>query len=340
LTPTVLVWLEFALCALLITVAGSRLSRYGDVIAKKTGLGGSWIGLVLLASVTSLPELVTGVSSVTLADAPDIAVGNVLGACVFNLLLIVVLDFLHRGASVYTRASQSHALSAAFGLMLLGVVAASLVLAGREPPLAFGHVGLYTPIIVVMYFVALRTVAGFERRQVNPPSEDIEPRLSAMTLRAAVAGFLLASILVVAAGAWLPFVAEELGQVMGWQASFVGTVFVAFATTLPEMVVTVSALRMGALDMAIGNLFGSVLFNVLVLAIDDAIYVKGPLLAHVSPLHAVSAVSAMIMTGAAMVGLLYRPETRLLKTVGWVSLFLVVVYVMNSYVLYLYGGDG
>ena len=76
MSQTFLIWLEFGACAALITLAGWRLSLYGDVIAEKTGLGGTWIGVVLLASVTSLPELATGVSAVAAADAPNIAVGT------------------------------------------------------------------------------------------------------------------------------------------------------------------------------------------------------------------------------------------------------------------------
>src|SRR3990172_9891278 len=73
LTPVITAWLGFLVCAVLIVIAGTFLSRYGDVIADKTGLGGTWIGLILLASVTSLPELVTGASAVTLAEAPNLA---------------------------------------------------------------------------------------------------------------------------------------------------------------------------------------------------------------------------------------------------------------------------
>ena len=79
-----LLWIALILCTSVIVYAGTRLSKYGDMIAEKTGLGGTWIGVVLLASVTSLPELVTGISSVTYAWVPDIAVGNVIGACVFQ----------------------------------------------------------------------------------------------------------------------------------------------------------------------------------------------------------------------------------------------------------------
>src|SRR3990170_5747354 len=128
LSPVVSAWLEFALCAVLIGYAGTKLSRYGDVIADKTGLGGAWIGLALMATVTSLPELVTGISSVALVDAPDIAVGNVLGACIINLTMIVILDLLHREESIYSRASQGHILSAGFGIIMAGFVGFSVLM--------------------------------------------------------------------------------------------------------------------------------------------------------------------------------------------------------------------
>ncbi|MCK7502373.1 MAG: hypothetical protein MZW92_80295 [Comamonadaceae bacterium] len=135
----------------------------------------------------------------------------------------------------------------------------------------------------------------------------------------------------------MPFIGADLAQVMGWHKTFVGTLFVAFATSVPELVVTLSALRLGALDMAIGNLFGSNLFDVLILAADDLLFLRGPILSHVSQLHVASALSAMMMSGVAIVGLLYRPATRLFRTVGWTSLFLLTLYLLNSYVLFLHG---
>ena len=101
MTATILPWLELALCGTLIGVAGSMLARYGDIIAQLTGLTRTWIGLVLLATATSLPELFTGVSAVTVAAAPDIAVGDALGSCLFNLVLLVVLDASSRGEPMY-----------------------------------------------------------------------------------------------------------------------------------------------------------------------------------------------------------------------------------------------
>lgn len=331
------IWLQFFGCAAVLTVAGAKLSRYGDIIADKTGLSGSWVGLVLLAGVTSLPELVTGVSAVTVAGAPDIAVGDVLGSCVFNLAILAVIDVLHREESVYRRTSQGHILSAGFGVVLIGFAGLNVLLAQKGVVLSVGHVGAYSPIILVLYLVAIRAVFDYEREQVVERAADEAGRYPDVTLREAVARYLVAALAVLAAGTWLPFVGIQIAEAMGWHRTFVGTLFVAAATSLPELVVTISALRIGAVDMAIANLLGSNLFDIAILAIDDFAYLPGPLLSHVSPMHAVSAISATVMTGLVVVALLYRPRARLLRTMGWVSLGLFVVYLVNAYFLFLHG---
>ena len=333
-----LVWLEFGACALLIALAGWRLSLYGDVIAEKTGLSGTWIGVVLLASVTSLPELATGLSAVTAAGAPNIAVGDVLGSCVFNLAILVVLDFIHRGESIYTKAGQGHILSAGFGVLLLGFIGFSLLLAQKMDGPSLAHVGIYSPAIVVLYLLSMRVVFSYEKRQMAAYAEEAAERYPQLTLSQAIARYALAALVVVGAGTWLPFIGRDIAGLYNWHASFVGTLFIAAATSLPELAVTLSAMRLGALDMAIANLLGSNLFNLLILAIDDAFYLNGPLLSHVSATHAVSVMSALAMTGAVIVGLLYRPPGRLFRTVGWISILLLLVYMLNAYVLFRFGG--
>lgn len=332
-----MVWLEFALCVVVIAIAGAMLSRYGDAIADKTGIGGTWIGIVMLGTVTSLPELVTGVTSVTVADLPDIAVGNVLGACLFNLFYIVVLDALHRPASIYVRASQGHVLSAAFGVVLISFAGFSILLAAQGFNPVVGHVGMYTPIMLTLYLLAMRTVFRYERSRMAKFVVLEEDQYPALSLAQAVVRYLAAALLVVAAGSFLPFIGEKMAALTGWHESFVGTLFVAFATSLPEIVVTLSALKLGAIDMAIGNLLGSNLFNIAILAVDDLLYLKGPLFREVSTAHAVSALSASMMTGIAIVGLFYRSESRVLKLVGWSSLLLFLVYLLNTSISYLYG---
>jgi len=331
------VWLEFAICAGLIGLAGPELSRSGDIIAEKTGLSHSWIGLILLATVTSLPELITGLSAVTIADVPDIAVGDIMGSCVFNLAIMIVLDLLHRDEPIFVRAHQGHILAAGFGIVLIGWAGMSVLLAEHQFTFNIGHVGLYSPILIGLYLIAIRTVFQYERNQREEFVEDVAARYGEITYSQAVRRYVLAAAVLVAAGVWLPFVGADLAEAMGWRTTFVGTLFVAAATSLPELVVTIAALRLGALNMAMANLIGSNLFNMLVLAIDDIAFLKGPLLSHVSPVHAVSAFSAVIMTGIVVVGLLYRSKTRVFRYVDWISISLFLVYLLNSYVLYVFG---
>lgn len=337
LDPIVSVWLQFAACVALIGLAGPELSRSGDMIAEKKGLSRTWVGLILIAAVTSLPELVTGVSAVGVADTPDIAVGDLFGSCVFNLGILVVLDFMQREESVYRRARQGHVLSAGFGIVLIGFAGISVLLGPNGVAYSVGHIGLYTPVIFILYAFAMRSVFAYESEHREEFVEEITERYPKMTLRGAVIRYILAALVVVAAGAWLPFVGAELADTMGWRRSFVGTLFVAGATSLPELVVVLAALRIRALDMAIASLLGSNLFDIALLGLDDVIYTKGPILWEISPVHAVSAMSAVIMTGITVVGLFYRPKQRLFKSIGWVSLGLFVMYLLNSYVLFLHG---
>jgi cation:H+ antiporter len=202
---------------------------------------------------------------------------------------------------------------------------------------AIGHVGLYTPVILLIYALAMRTVFRYEQMQELPTADVADLHYQHITLRKAAIGYAVAALVVVAAGIWLPFVGKALAQQMGWGEGFVGTLFVAAVTSLPEAAVSVAAVRLGALDMALGNLFGSNLFNMAILAIDDIVYLPGPLLSGVSPAHAVSALSAMMMSGIAIVGLFYRPKKRVFRTVGWASLFLLSVYLFNTFAIYLYG---
>ncbi len=250
MATTILVWLAFGACALLIGLAGPSLSRNGDIIADKLNLSASWIGLILLGTITSLPELVTGVTSVTGAHVPNIAVGDALGSCVFNLLILVVVDFVHRETPVYRRAHEGHILSAGFGVVLIGFVALNLVAAGQGWELPVAHVGFSTPILIGLYLLAVRTVFSYEHRQREAFVEEASERYPDATLDAAVKRFAVAAVVVVVVGVALPFVGAALADAMGWQKTFVGSLFIAGTTSLPELVVTVAALRFGALNMA------------------------------------------------------------------------------------------
>lgn len=332
----IMAWLllQFVACAVLIARAGYVLSRSADALAEAHGWGRGWVGLALLATVTSLPELASGISAVAFVDAPNLAVGNALGACVVNLLFLVVVDALQRHQPMYREASATHLLSAAFGVVMLGFVALSLLTGTRAPALL--HVGIYSPMLLALYLLALRGVHGHERQAIAAGTATRSP-VPAGQARDEWRRFGLAALVVLAAGSWLPKVADGLATALGLSRSFVGTVLMAVVTTLPEMAVTLGALRLGALDMAIGNLLGSNLFNVMILAVDDVFYIRGPLLADAASVHAGTAVAALVMTGLVIIGLVMRPQGRTLRVVSWVSVGLAATYVVNAALVYLDG---
>jgi len=329
-----LLWLQLLLCLTVIGYAGYYLSRYGDIIAEKTGMSGSWVGLILLSTATSLPELVTGISAVTVANAPDIAVGDVLGSTVFNLAILVLLDGLYKRETLYSRAAQGHILSASLGTLLIAFAGFSLLLdhAGMSP--SYWHIGLYSPFILMVYLVAMRAVYSHEHSTLSEYTEESAERYPNVTLRNAVKGYAIAAVAVVIAGSWLPFIAKDISEMMGWGQSFVGTLLVAGVTSAPEVAVTISALRIGALDMAIANLLGSNLFDIVILAVDDVFYTKGPLLAHVDSSHALTAFTAVMMSAIVAVGFTFRPRKRIVLGLTWVSLALLMLYVLNTWILF------
>jgi len=326
-------WLKFALCLSAIGLAGPSLIRNGEIISQRTGLSRSWIGLVLVATATSLPELFTGLSSVAVTNAPDIAVGDVLGSCVINLVMLVLLDELSRDEPLYRRIDQGHILTAGFGVILLSAAGAFLLLSQNGASFQIFHVSAYTPFIFILYFVAMRAAFVYDRR-THPTASPADAE-GGVTLRSALLRYAGAALVVIAAGTWLPFVGQEIAEATGLATTFVGTLLIAAATSVPELAVTVSALRLGAVDLAIGSLLGSNLFDILILGIDDLAYTEGPLLAAVSPAHAVTAFAGAMMSGIFIVAMLFKPETRLRGTIGWVSLSLLTVYLFSSFAIYL-----
>lgn len=328
-----ILWAGFFLCTAVIVYSGTKLSKYGDIIAEKSGLGRAWIGLVLMASVTSLPELVIGISSVTYADVPDIAVGDVLGSCVFNMLILAILDSMCRPAPISSKAHQGHVLSAAFGLLLLSMVSASIFL--REDIFPVGWIGPYSIIFIVIYLVAMRMVFAYEKRKIAEFMKEMAEELKYKDLNMTTALLLygMNALIVIIAAIFLPKIGEGIARSTGLGQTFVGNIFIAISTSLPEVVVSIAAVKMGAIDLAIGNLFGSNIFNIFILALDDIFLLKGPLLSFASPDHIISALSATAMTAIAIIGLTYRAEKKKLF-LAWDSAGIVIIYLVNLLLLF------
>ena len=331
-----MIWIQFLATALVIVFAGVRLARYGDVLGEKTGLGRSWVGVVLLAATTSLPELFTGFGATALANLPDIAVGDVVGSCMFNLLILSFMDAV-QPEPLSTRAHQGHALSIGFGLVLIGIAGLGLLGSSRLP--AIGWIGLYTPALIAVYFVSMRLIFTYERHRLIREIQEVAEELqyAEIPLRTAVLHYTIAAVLVVGAALWLPRLGAELARQTGLGEAFVGSLFIAITTSLPEIVVSLAAVRIGAIDLGIGNVLGSNLFNLFILGLDDVFYRQGPLLTAAEASHGVTVLAVVTMNALFLIGLTYRVMTKRFA-VAWDTGAMAGVYVTAVSLAYLLRG--
>lgn len=330
-----MIWIQFIACTAVIVFAGSKVSKYGDIIAEKTGMGKTWIGVLLLATVTSLPELITGASSVAIFNVPDIAVGDVLGSCAFNLLLIALLDGLAGPEPVVTKVKPGQVLTAAFGTLMLGMVCLSLALGTKVPRI--GWVGINSILFLLIYVIAMRLIFLYEKKRAAEFFEEVfETHPETMTLRQAYFRYAMFALLIVSAATWLPHLGEQIAQITGLERSFVGSIFIAISTSLPEMVVSVAALRIGAVDLAFGNVLGSNLFNIAILALDDVMYKPGPLLTVISGSHLITAIAAIVMTAITVIGLTYKTNRKymFLSADAW---GILLIWLTATFYLYILG---
>jgi cation:H+ antiporter len=335
----VLVWLQYVACLALILFAGTRLARYGDAIGEKTGVGGLWIGLVLLAAITSVPELVTGVSSAALVGPPegaDLATGTLLGSCLFNLTLIALLDILYRKGPILGQARLRHAASAAVGILLMAIVAASIWAGDSLSGFALGWLGVPSLIILIIYLVAIRQLFRYERSHPIPKAV-AAPQYKELPLKTVYIRFALAAMVVIGAGIWVAFVGDEIAEATGWGASFVGSLFLAISTSLPELVVTIAALRLGAIDMAVADILGSNMFNIAIIFAADLAYTQGPILSSVSESHLITAAVTMAMSLVVILGLRFSQKVKTFKFISWYGLVLIGLYILGAYALFTSG---
>jgi len=329
--------LEFIALAAVIIVAGAVLTRYADALGERLGMGGSLAGMVLLATATSLPELAIDCNAAAMG-APDLAVGDLFGSSLINLLILACIDLLFRTRGrMLSSMAGAHTISATMSIVLTALALLFLLLKLNLPwlPISPGTVAIF-----LVYMFLLRMVY-FDQRfaaehgsAASEPVAEIPPPKHISTLRATI-GYVAAAAVILIVAPFMAGTAEKLAEVSGLGRTFIGTTLVAVSTSLPEMVTTATAVRMGAFDLAVGNIFGSNSFNMTILLGVDLFY-DGPLLASVSQAHAITATSVIVVTSVAIMGLLYRAERRY-----WLiepDAALIILLVLGSLGLVYYAG--
>lgn len=305
---------QFLVCAAVIIVAGTILTRCADALADLTGLGRLLVGSILLAASTSMPELTVDMSAVRMG-LPDMAVGDLMGSSLFNLLILAVIDLMHHSRGrLLSRASAAHALSAVVSIALAAIAAIGILLGRRSARFALLGVDATSIAILVVYVLGARLIF-FDQRVAaeNRPgnSQDVlMPAGKRMTFRRACAGFTAAAAAILAAGPYMASAAGNLAELTGLGGTFVGTTLVALSTSLPELVASLTAVRMGAFDLAAGNVFGSNAFNMVLLLPLGAVHRQGALMSAISPNHALTCLATIVVTCVAVAGQLYSVERR------------------------------
>lgn len=328
--------IQVVVCVVLVVFVGTCLSRSADIIAEKTGLGRSWVGAILLAGATSLPELAVGISAVVIFNAPDLAMGGIFGSCLFNLFILVLLDIFTGPGPLFQRAQISHGLAAGLGSMLLGVAAAGMLLAQTNYNLTLGWVGIPSIVLLGLYFFSTKLIAQFELgRRAEVLEQEIEEfQYEHIKPKQAYIIFASLAVAIVVLGVWLASLGDRIAVVTGLGQSFIGALLLAAATSLPEIVTGLAAIRLNAVDLAVSNIFGSNIFNMAILGIYDLAYFRGNLWTNISSVHIFTAVVAMMMTSVAIVGLIYRAARPSRLYITWDSLTLFVLYIGAMYVIY------
>ncbi|MTJ48079.1 sodium:calcium antiporter [Dolichospermum sp. UHCC 0259] len=331
-----MLFLQVIICITLVIFIGSSLSQSADILAEKTGMGRTWVGTILLAGVTSLPELATGTSAIILFNSPDLAVGGILGSCLFNLLILALLDIYNGPEPVLQRAQISHGLAASLGCVMLGVTTLGILLAKTEMNLAVGWVGIPSIILLWLYWLSARMIAQFEiRRRAQVLEEEIEAfQYQHITSKQAYLRFIFLSVIIVILGIWLAFLGDRVAEVTGLGQSFIGAILLATATSLPEVVASLAAIRLNAVDLAVSNIFGSNITNLAILGVYDLVYLQGNLWLNISQIHIFTAIVAMIMTSVAINGLIYHAVSGSRMYITWDGLTLVALYIGAMYVIY------
>ncbi len=338
----IIVFVKFAICAAVILYCGKKVARYGDAIAEKTGLGGLWIGVILVSIATSLPELFTGVGSTVFVNAPDLSVGNLFGANTYNLVNIATLDFMYKGAPLLSSVSTGQLLTAGLSLIPLSIAAVGIFLSPKLPQISFANISLYSILIFVSYLICARTIFRFEKkqRQISDElhkEEKVVFKYDMISLKTACIRYAIAAIFIAGAGIWLAYLGEEMARLLNLGQNFIGSLFLGFATTLPEITVSLAALRLGAKELAVANMVGSNLFNITIIFINDVLYRKAPIFEVLSEHHIFTAFIVIFMTVIVTAGMILKPKKKTKLGLSNYAIGLIIVFIIGAYINFLLG---
>lgn len=322
-------WIAFLIASAMIILAGIKLASFGEALGERIGVGQGWIGLLFLATITSIPELTTTVTGAAL-NIPNISLGNAFGSNLFNIAIIAVMDILLLGRGPFLRLVRPYHVTSG-GLAVLLTVLAMLGMT-IDPGAAIGWVSPVSILILITYVAGVFLLYRIEKRDhrevEGPPKET-------MSLGRAISGFLICGSLIIAAGIVLIHASRDIAEATGLSASFMGAILVAIVTSLPELATSIGALRIKAYDMIVGNLFGSNMFNILTIFFADLAFRRGSIFGGLGEGmmdQLLVAGLGIAMATIATIAIAYRSKRRVLG-MGAGAALLLAVYIMSLYLI-------
>ncbi|MQG16913.1 MAG: hypothetical protein FI721_06335 [SAR202 cluster bacterium] len=316
--------LIFLVSASVVVYCGTKLAVYGDALAELTGLGRLFVGSILVALATSLPELSTNISAVSLNPPnPAIAIGNVFGANMINLFTFGAVALVFGGSRFLSNVSveQKYLVFIAILMTVVGLLFISVPLNAS----AF-NIGLPAGIILIMYVLGMWFIYKKKPDDENSESDEIQTTL---TLTKAWILFGVVSAGVVVGGIFLAISTDQIADITGISSGVLGIIAVSIVTTMPEASATIAAARMKAYDLGVAGLFGSCVFNVTIIGYADIFYRDGIITTQGEPAHQIAglvAVGLMLIGLAVILGKNKLPKPVL--TAGVAAI--VVVYLVGA----------
>ena len=334
-----LLWVQLAVAAAFILGASVFLTKNADIIASKTGMGRSFAGVVLLATATSLPEMGTGVSSVALIGAPDMAIGAAFGSNLFNLMIIGLLDVLWLNRYILNHVGMTSVVIGILGVVVMSLASLSIFLHSTGDVLSTWYVSPVSIVLLGVFGLAIYSIYRFDQLNKGPKTPGGQDEYSTHRLSVAVLTYILTATVVIASAIWLSITGDRLTDLLGWDESFMGTQFLAAATSLPELATSVVAIRIGAPELAITNLLGSNLFNMgFVLFLNDMAHTDGAIWVAASQIHILTATLSVLMTAIVVLAVVSRPRATRPGLITSESMLLIGLYVVASFLVFHLGG--
>jgi len=336
-----------------LTVFGAiKLARYGDAIAETTGLGKSLVGLILLAAATSLPELFSS-SSASFIGNVDLAFGNVFGSNMTNIFILVIMDFFVRNRPILYGASEKNVMTGGIVILITSLTLLMIYVANHDA-LSNYDFWYFSPILFLFYVGGMIIIYFYEKAHQDKQRDDLPEQNNSpntnevMTKKKAIIGFSLSSAVVFVAAIFLSDSCNSISQLkiggVALGGTFVGSVLMAFTTSLPEVIVSIAALKIGSEDMALGNLFGSNLFNLAILSFSDGFYRLGGFIhkeaivtdafTKANPNHLVSGIMGVTFVGIVLASIMLRIKKKH-GPLGMDTLSIGILYILGMFLLYI-----